>query len=45
MECFSSYGADKLKVTFGHVTSLIDGNGTAAYWNYFPSATVYIWQI
>ena len=45
MECFSSYGADKLKMTFGHVTSLIGGNVTAAYWNYFPSATVYICKI
>ena len=45
MECFSSYGADKLKVNFGHVTSMIGENVTAAYWNYFPSTTVYNCQI
>ena len=26
MEHFSSYGADKLKQTFGHVTSLVGDN-------------------
>ena len=31
MERFSSYGADKLTMTFGHLTSMIGGNVTAAY--------------
>ena len=34
MERFSSYGADKLRQTFGHVTSLVGDNVTAAYWDF-----------